>query len=83
MSDTFQLIVQYEGEEKAFAADLLPYGYSYQIKVLINGQEIYFEPDDEGSYRVISMPWQKEKDFEKMDHTLLYTIQQKIVEILK
>ncbi len=83
MNDTYQIIVQYRGEEKIFHADLLPYGYSYQIKVIINDQQIYFEPDDEGSYRVISMPWQKEKDFEKMDHALLYAIQQKIEEILK
>jgi hypothetical protein len=29
------------------------------------------------------MPWQKEKDFVKIDHKLLYAIQEKIEEILQ
>jgi hypothetical protein len=83
MSDSFQIIVQHKDEEKAFEAELLLYGYSYQIKVRVNDLDIYFEPDDAGSYRVIRMPWQKEKDFEKIDRTLLYVIQQQLEEILK
>ena len=83
MSDPFQIIVQHKDEEITFDAELLLYGFSYQLKVRINEQDIYFEPDDEGSYRVIRMPWQKEKDFEKIDRTLLYLIQQQLEEILK
>ena len=83
MSDSFQIIIEYKGCEKTFDADLLIQGYSYKIKVIVDEKDIYFEPDNEGSYRVISMPWQNEKDFEKLDHALLFAIRQKIEEILR
>ena len=37
MSDTFQLPVTYNGEEKEFPAQLLRFGYTHKVHVGING----------------------------------------------
>jgi hypothetical protein len=82
MTGQFDLIVQYKGEEKIFAGYLLHKMHSYQIKVLINEMEIFYEPDEEGNFRII-VSQQSQNDFEKIDPSLLYLIQQKIEELLK
>ena len=83
MAEEFEIDIDYRGEEKKLRGSLLLYGYSHQIKIQLDDMEIYFEPDEEGIYRVLKMPWQKEKDFERIDRGLLYAIQQKITEVLR
>ena len=82
MADEFNLIIEYRGEVKEFSASLLLQGYTHKFKVLVDGLEIFFEPDEEGSYRAVKMPWQDEKQLEKMDRSLLRAIQEKIQAIL-
>jgi hypothetical protein len=82
MTDEFNLIIEYRGEVKEFPANLLLQGYTHKFKVLVDGLEIFFEPDEEGSYRAVKMPWQDEKQLEKMDRNLLQAIQEKIEAIL-
>jgi hypothetical protein len=83
MADSFEISIVYKGVEKKLTGYLLVYGYSHQLKMVVDEIEIYFEPDEEGVYRVIKMPWQKQKEFEKIDRGLLYAIQQKIIEALR
>ena len=82
MTDEFNLVIEYRGEVKEFSASLLLQGYTHKFKVLANGLEIFFEPDEEGSYRAVKMPWQEEKAIEKIDKNLLKAIQEKIEAIL-
>jgi hypothetical protein len=82
MTGDFNLIIEYRGEVKEFSASLLLQGYTHKFKVLVNGLEIFFEPDEEGSYRAVKMPWQEEKAIEKIDKNLLKAIQEKIEAIL-
>ena len=82
MTDPFTLTINYKGEERDFTAQLLLQGYTHKFKVLIDQLEVFFEPDEEGIYRAIKMPWQTEKDLEKIDKHLLKEIQQKIAGIL-
>ncbi|MBS1598889.1 MAG: hypothetical protein JST75_11755 [Bacteroidetes bacterium] len=82
MTDPFTLTVFYKSHERDFIAQLLPLGYSHKFKVLIDDTEVFFEPDEEGSYRAIKMPWQDEKDLIRIDRMLLQAIQEKIEEIL-
>ena len=82
MTDEFNLIIEYSGEVKEFPASLLLQGYTHKFKVLVEGLEIFFEPDEEGSYRAVKMPWQEEKAIEKIDKNLLKAIQEKIEAIL-
>jgi hypothetical protein len=82
MSDQFTLSVDYKGEERQYTADLLIQGFTHKFRVLIDGVEVFFEPDEEGHYRAIKMPWQEERQFTKTDIGLLGEIQQKIEAIL-
>jgi hypothetical protein len=82
MTDEFDLIIDYKGEQKHFPARLQLQGYTHKFKVMIEGKEIFFEPDEEGSYRALRMPWQDEKELQKIDQHLLRAIQEKIESIL-
>jgi hypothetical protein len=53
MEDEFDLPVLFRGEEKSFKARLLLYGYSYKIQVIVEGQTILFEPDEERNWRAL------------------------------
>lgn len=83
MTDSFILTVQYKADDRDFTAYLLLHGFSHKIKVLINETEVFFEPDEEGQYRAVKMPWQEQKDLEKIDKQLLSLIQQKIQDVVK
>jgi hypothetical protein len=82
MTDEFDLIIDYNGEQKNFPAKLLLQGYTHKFKIMINDKEIFFERDEEGSYRAMKMPWQNEKELEKIDKQLLRAIQEKIQAII-
>jgi len=49
---------------------------------MIAETEVFFEPDEEGHYRSVKMPWQEEKQIEKIDRDLLREIGQKIEAVL-
>jgi hypothetical protein len=83
MTDTFTISINYQRTLRDFTAQLLLQGYSYKFKVLINELEVFFEPDDEGSFRVIKMPGQDQKALEKLDKQLLFEIQQQLESIIK
>ena len=53
MLDLFDLPVEYNGKELLFPAELLPMGFTHKIKVIIEGTEILFEPDEERNYRAM------------------------------
>jgi hypothetical protein len=82
MTDDFDLIINYRGEQAHFPARLLLQGYTHKFKVMVDGKEVFFEPDEEGSYRAVKMPWQDERELEKIDQNLLKAIQEKIQAIL-
>ena len=82
MTDEFDLIIYCEGVQRTFPALLLLQGYTHKFKVMINDREVFFEPDEEGLYRAVKMPWQSEKELEKIDRNLLKAIQEKIQAIL-
>ncbi|SDG17969.1 hypothetical protein SAMN04487996_1163 [Dyadobacter soli] len=54
MSDTFSLPVEYLGSNYELPLTIVPIGYSYQIQIVLDGQELKFEKDEEGKYRVIN-----------------------------
>jgi hypothetical protein len=82
MTDPFILSVNYKGTALHFTAQLLLQGYTHKFKVLINETDVYFEPDEEGLYRAIKMPGQREEELAAIDRDLLSLIQQKIATIL-
>jgi len=82
MTEPFILSIIYKGQEMPLTAQLVMKGYSHQFKVLIKETTVYFEPDEEGLYRAISMPGQEEKELATIDRQLLGLVQQKLAELL-
>jgi hypothetical protein len=82
MEEKFLININYNGKEMDFTAQLWAQGISYKFKVMIDGTEVFFEPDEEGSYRAVRMPWQEMSDMEKLNKKLLGIIAAKIEEIL-
>jgi len=83
MTEEFLLSILYKGQEQHFPAKLLLQGYTHKFQVTLPETDVFFEPDEEGQYRVIKMPGQEEKDLSKIDKVLLAEIQKKIEEILR
>jgi len=82
MTDPFILTVNYKGHDSDYPAQLLLLGYTHKFKVQVNETEVYFEPDEEGQYRVVQAPGQETAAMAAIDHVLLGLLQQKIAEIL-
>jgi len=83
MTDEFMLSVNYKGEQKDYPARLLLQGYTYKICVIVDDMEVYFEPDEEGSFRVVKMPGQDDKKLENMDKGLLQGLSERIEKVVK
>ena len=45
--------IEYEGKEIILPVQLIKRGYTYRLIIVVNGTEVFFEPDEEGSYRAI------------------------------
>ncbi len=53
MEDPIDLPVSYNNQTLIFKAWLITTGYTHKFKVLVNEQELLFEPDEERNYRVL------------------------------
>lgn len=56
MYEPFELPIDYKGEEQLFPAQLEQSGYTHRFRVHVNGQDIFFEPDEERNYRAVIDP---------------------------
>lgn len=73
MNGTFQLAVMHGGKETIFDCELLPYTYTYKIRVDVAGQEILFERDDEGNFRAM-IEYEKLETYKHIERSLLEDI---------
>ncbi len=80
MYEPFDLPVLNKGEELLFPARLQQVGYTHRIVVDVNGQEVFFEPDEERNYRAII---EQDKLSKQTSIELLRTIAEAIETILK
>lgn len=51
MEERFTLPISYKGKEQSVDFTFRKLGYTYKISAWIDGQEVLFEPDEEGSFR--------------------------------
>jgi hypothetical protein len=51
MADAFVITATYKNQEKDFDAELIAFGYSYRIEVMVDDVKVIFEPDEEKNYR--------------------------------
>ncbi len=54
MEHFFELPVTYKGEEIIFNSRLVTFGYDYKFHIIVNGQELVFERDDERNFRILT-----------------------------
>ena len=51
MADSFDLPVEFNGEEKLYPTTILRYGYTHKIQVTVDNVIVTFELDEEKNYR--------------------------------
>jgi len=83
MDDNFELSVNHNGVVRDFLCRLVRFGYSYRIAIWIAEKEVFFEPDEEGGFRAITIPGQDSREMEKIDRRLLGLLAEEIREVLK
>ena len=82
MEEPFLLPVSYKGKEQAYEAQLQLRGYSYQIRVWVEGAEVLYERDEEGAFRAIIPAEAGAKEAKIPEAGLLQAIAQKIEAVL-
>ncbi len=83
MNEPFILTVEYKGLKQNYTGLLLLQGYSHRIRVMVSDTEVFFEPDEEGGYRVVAIPGHDMAMLEKIDKHLLSLLRDKIEEVLQ
>jgi len=53
MDEEFELPVDFKGEQLLLKASLIVTGYTHKFSVIVNGQTVIFEPDEERNYRAV------------------------------
>ena len=81
MDETFEIPVLYRGQELLFPTRLLILGYVHKFQVKIEGQDFFFETDNNGEYRALIDPDNKE-GVKKLDTELFKAIAEAIESIL-
>lgn len=76
MYDEFELPVFYKNEEILFPAQLQQAGYTHRFRVDVYGQEVFYEPDEEGCYRALIDP-------EKLSRQITVELLQAIAEAIE
>lgn len=82
MEEPFTLRVAYNGQEQDYEAQLQLWGYSYQIRVTVEGTEVLYERDEEGAFRAIVPADAWEKKTKLPEAGLLQAVAQKIEAVL-
>ena len=82
MEETFELPVEYKGEQLMLKASLLVTGYTHKFNVEVDGQNIIFEPDEEKIYRAV-INYEDIKKHKNIDGELLKAICFVIEKLLK
>ncbi|HEX7755882.1 MAG TPA: hypothetical protein VF421_11090 [Niabella sp.] len=69
MEHFFELPITHRGAQLTFKGRLVTFAYNYKFFIIAESQELVFEKDDEGEFRVLSDHKQTE-----IDQELLSTI---------
>ncbi len=78
MDDIFTLTVSYKGQDHEYEGQLFVFGYSYRIRMWVDGTEVDYERDEEGAFRA-ALPFETDgKTKDKLDRELLAAIAQKL-----
>lgn len=53
MDDQFELDIEYQGKHVVIPVRLYKWGYTHRLEASIDDVRVFFEPDENGSYRAI------------------------------
>ena len=82
MHEPFEIPVVFRERELLFPARLLIQGYVQKFEVTVDGQQFYFEADNNGEYRALMDPSDQQEP-KKLDVELLKAIADSIQSILQ
>jgi hypothetical protein len=85
MEDSFSIDVDFRGTEYSFEAMLVAVGYTHKFRIVINGVEVTFEPDEEDeerNYRAI-LNTSEQSSIKEVDIELIKAVGEKIQSILQ
>ena len=80
MDESFEIPFNFQGEEMQVPAEFQPFGYTYRIKITLQGMTLFFEPDEEKNYRAVLIPGGQENS-KNLPNGLLETISEKLQEL--
>jgi len=81
MTEPFTITVPYKGAEKEIEIQLQLTGYTHRFKALLEGVEVFFEPDEERQYRAV-IPPEQEKAARAIDPQLFQAVAGVLHEVL-
>lgn len=81
MDEPILITVPYKGTEKEIEMQLRQVGYTHRFIAILDGVEVYFEPDEERQYRAIIPPEQADAAH-KIDPALLQAVAETLHEVL-
>jgi hypothetical protein len=53
MTETFNISVTYNNKTREYTGELRMTGYTHRIVIVVDSQEVVFEPDEERNYRAV------------------------------
>ncbi|WP_426671906.1 hypothetical protein ACPPVU_11775 [Mucilaginibacter sp. McL0603] len=74
MGDLLVLPLSYQGEELEFGVRVYQLGYIQRVEVWVEDIAVQFELDDEGNYRALVSPEQRDESKKKLSVGLLQAI---------
>ena len=80
MNEILELPVHFQNKEMVFAMEMVQSGYTHRFKIMVNGIEYFFEPDEEGAYRAVSEDYSKHSS---QDTELLKAIGETLAELMR
>jgi len=54
MEHYFEIPVSHEGEDQLLKGRLVTFGYDYTFYIVVKGEELVFEKDEQGDFRAVS-----------------------------
>ena len=82
MDEPFTISVFYKGKKLDFEARFQKWGFSHRFLVEVQGIPLFFERDEEGSYRAVLFPETAREKNQVIDAGLLKAIAAEIQSIL-
>jgi hypothetical protein len=82
MDEPFTISVFYKGKKLDFEVRFQKWGFSHRFLVEVQGIPLFFERDEEGSYRAVLFPETTREKNQVIDAGLLKTIAAEIQSVL-